>query len=265
VLKRSPSLILEHAPLVYFIAQIRFAEILTIGEHVPAIQDALRHSGFPVFKQAVIKGIKLDAGGMIKLDEREIWHFENVETTAGIVLARDFVTLQTTTYDRFATTLPPFIGAVKKIHQAVEINVLQRCGLRYVDVVHPKLGESFATYLRPEIIGISSSIDGVSPRIQSSSFTGASECGTLTVRFGTGYAPNVMPADLLPITLKLSHPFNEGDPIGTLDLDHYVERQETFSPERAEGILGELHDACSRAFLTCVTPAALQRWGQRDV
>lgn len=265
VKRSSPSLVLERSPLVYFVAQVRFAAILQMSDKVPAVQEALRRTAFPVFKHAVVQAFKFDAQGAFNVELRPLWHFENIDSTAGIVLSNDFASYQATKYDRFETTLPQFIDALRVIDEAVDIRVLQRCGIRYVDVVHPEGDQTFETYLGREVMGLSGKIEDVVPVNQSSVFTGTSECGgTLVVKFVTNEAPNVLPPDLMPITLDVRLPINSGDRIGTLDFDHFLERQEAFSVERAEEILDGLHDASSRAFKACVTSEALRLWGQRD-
>lgn len=254
---------LERAPLIYFIAQVRFADILALERHVPAIQDELRKSGWPMFRNSVVQGLRLDQNGVAAFDNRQIWHFENVDATSGIVLTQDSVALHTTTYDCFGTMLPPFTKALARIHAILGIDVLQRCGLRYVDVIHPGAGESFLTYLKPEIVGLSGADFGVTPQMQSSAFSGMTESGTLVVRFATNAFPNVMPPDLMPVGLKLNIPLGEGESVGTLDFDHYAELKESFVLGRAQATLEQLHDGISRAFVACVTPKAFELWGEQ--
>jgi len=265
VVKRSARpLVLERSPLIYFIAQVRFADILALEQHIPAIQDQLRQSGLPIFRNITMQGLRMDPSGTATLENRKLWHFENVAATSGVVLTHDSVALHTTTYDRFETTLPPFIEALSKIHAIIGINVLQRCGLRYVDVVHPEKRQTFQTYLRPEIIGLSGADFGVTPTLQSSVFSGTTECGTLVVKFATGIFPHVMPPDLMPVSLKINGPIEAGAAVGTLDFDHYAEIQQDFTVSRAQEMLEQLHDANSRAFRACVTAKAFELWGQRD-
>jgi uncharacterized protein (TIGR04255 family) len=266
VAKRTyPPLYLEHSPLIYFIAQVRFAEILSLSQHVPAIQDQLRRIGLPLFKQAAIQSVNVEIGHAPTLETREIWFFESLDSTEGVIVTRDSVSFQTTKYRTYETTIPRFIDALSRIHELVRIDVLQRCGLRYVDVVNPQGRDSLTKYLNPEILGLSGTDFGVSPNVQSSTFSGASECGTLVVKFSTETFPAVMPPDLVSVTLPVDMPIESGSKVGVLDFDHYLQTKEAFSIGRAVETLNALHDAIDRAFRSCVTETALSRWGKRDV
>jgi len=265
VVKRTlKPLVLDRAPLIYFLAQVRFGDILAMADHVTAIQDALRRCGYPVFRSALVQALNLDKG-FPAVEQREIWNFENVERTRGIVLTRDSVGFQTTNYERYESTMPELIGALSKIHDILDLSALLRCGLRYVNAVHPNAGEEFETYLRPEIMGLSSRIPDVTTVLQSSAFQGQSEAGILMVRFATSQSPQVLPPDLVPNNLPINTTIPSGEPIGTLDIDHFTQIQDLFSVAKAESVLDDLHDACSRAFAACLTPDALSLWGQRNV
>jgi uncharacterized protein (TIGR04255 family) len=202
--------------------------------------------------------------GMPHLVDIEFWHFNNIDGTAGVVLARDAVTFRSTSYTRYEETIPIFERALQHIHDVVDISALTRCGLRYVDVVHPEEGQTFATYLRREIMGLAESEIKVQMLSQASQFTGKSPYGTLVVKFATGESPNYLPLDLAPLALDVKLPMPSGEKIGTLDFDHFADRQEPFTVKSAVALLGELHDAIDQAFKACATVEALQLWGQRN-
>lgn len=267
VIKRSqPAWVLERSPLVFFLAQVRFAEILSMAQHVPAVQEGLRKAGFPLLQRSIVKSFTVGPGGMPTLEDRELWHFKNIEQTRAITLTRDSVSFQTTDYKTYDAIAPLFDHALEQIHKVVEINVLQRCGLRYLDVVNPAAGEDFLAYLRPEILGLyAQATFGVEPEVQSSFFRAKTECGTLVVKFTTTEAPNILPADLMPAILDLRMQIPARTKIGTLDFDHFTAQQSPFSLERASALLGDLHDAITRALAACVTPDAFKLWGKRDV
>ncbi len=251
---------------MYFLAQVRFADILALRDRLPAVQDKLRHSGFPVFNRAIVKVVNVKIGSqMPEIEDREVWHFNNIDADHGIVLSRDFVTLHSTRYQQFELMLELFQTALEKIHSVAQIDVFQRCGLRYVNAISPAPGQDYGTYLRPGVIGISSIMTDVEPIAQNIMFAGKTNCGTLVVRFVTGASPNIMPPDLVPLTLNLPAVIPAGTPVGTLDLDHFTERQEVFSVEQTLQQLVALHDGCWDAFNSCVTADGLRHWGKRDV
>ena len=245
-----------------FMAQVRFAEILLVQRHVPAIQDAIR-AQFPIFKRSVIKSLSFE-NGTPTISDNEIWHFEDVQSTTGLVLTRDSISFQTTAYKTFELALPIFEESIRAIHQILSIGAATRCGLRYIDVIYPGEAQSLATYLRPEILGLYVSKLDMEPLVQMSVYTGKSPLGRLVVKFSTSSTPNVLPPDLAPITLNLNLQIPEGASVGTLDFDHFADIAEVFSVERVCKLLGDLHDAIALAFDACVMPEALELWGKRN-
>lgn len=237
-----------------------------MADHVKAIQDRLRAIGFPVFSQLETQTVTVSQSGPT-IEKLSLWHFRDVADRTGIVLASNFVSFQTLEYARYEEELPRVLQVLEVVHDIVKIDVLERCGLRYLDVIHPDgtAGETYQTYLLPEIVGLRGEAIGVTPLLSNSVFAGKTELGTLVVKFSTSRSPQILPLDLAVPPLALKTHIADGEAIGILDFDHFLDIQEPFVLTNVENYLAELHDAIARAFNGCTTETARELWGKRDV
>ena len=237
-----------------------------MGDHIAAIHDRLRAIGYPIAGHNDAQSVTITPTGPT-IETVRLWHFTDIAGMVSIVVARDFVSFQTRKYHRYDDELPRILKVIDVVHGVVNIDVLQRCGLRYIDVIHPDTskGEDYGTYLTPEIVGLTGQSIGVAPTLSNTIFVGTTELGTLVVKFSTSKSPALLPPDLMgtPLTPQMAIP--DGHPIGILDFDHFVDKQESFDQSRTAQYLAELHDAIARAFAQCTTPEALKLWGKREV
>jgi uncharacterized protein (TIGR04255 family) len=261
-----PALVLERSPLVYFLGQVRFSPILSMGDHVKAIHERLRAIGYPVYGQMETQTVTIAPSGPT-IEKVTLWHFKDVADETGVVLASNFVSFQTLKYRRYEEELPRILEVLEAVHDIVKIDVLERCGLRYLDVVYPdkNAGQAYDTYLQPEIVGLTGESINIVPIMSSSIFAGTTEVGTLVVKFSTSTSPQILPLDLAGPPLSFKTDIPQGEAIGILDFDHFVDRRETFDLTRTAKYLAELHDAIARAFNQCTTPKARELWGKREV
>lgn len=263
-----PALVLDRSPLLYFLAQVRFTAILEMEKKISAVQERLRKMGYVHFATSQAFNVTVTPNAAPKVESVPLWSFTTGDRASGIVVSNEFFTYQCVDYGRYEETLPKIIEALRAVHEVAEIGYFERLGLRYLDVVIPDRanGESFATYLKNELIGISGAAIKVETLHHNTVFVGRTEMnGTLVVRFTTVNGPNVLPADLAGAPLELRRfDIEPNDRVGVLDFDHYVESGDAFSVDEAQRILGGLHDAINRAFINCVTPTALTIWGKHD-
>lgn len=260
-----PRTVFERAPLLYFIAQVRFGAVLQMRDHVPSIQEALRKAGYPVFGHAIQHTITIDSGRP-SVQEVDLFNFVSADNASGVILTTDFVGYHTVKYETFDVELPRIAEAIRIVDDVADLGVIERCGLRYVDVVCPEPPKDLSSYLTPSALGWQSEEFGVKPEVFTSMFQGQSERGTLVVKFATGRAPGVMPPDLAPPALDIPvERWPAGAEIGTLDFDHFVQMREKFDVEKATETLGDLHDAIARAFNRAITQTARELWGEHDV
>jgi uncharacterized protein (TIGR04255 family) len=263
-----PPLVLDRSPLVYFLAQVRFSPILAMIDHVNHVQERLRKIGYPHFSRVDTFNVAFTPPTPPSVEKKELWTFSAADRKTGITISNNFVSFQAVDYQRYEDSLPKIIEALKAVDDVAQIGLFERVGLRYLDVIAPNWGsgESFSTYLRPEMIGISGAAINVETLMHNTAYVGRTELGgTLVVRFTTSEAPNVLPADLAGANLEIPKlGVRDGIRIGILDFDHYVESSERFSVALAQTTLSELHDAIARAFNECATDKARELWGKHE-
>ena len=233
-------------------------------DSVPEVQDGLRKR-FPRTIERLLPSIAFDTdGGMPRVEQVALFEFQDAEQKSGITLAESFLAFHTTAYHTYEDFEADFLALTEQIHAVVDLGLLERCGLRYVDAISLRDGESLSQYVRPEMLGLDpKNIGNVVNSTSESVFRGTSDVGTLVVRFAQ--LANVVddakffPADLQPVSLKYVH--REGERLaGALDFDHFSTTSIPFEPKEAMQKLGTLHDAIDRAFRSSVLPAAFDLW-----
>ena len=261
-----PALVLGRSPLVYFLAQVRFSPILSMGDHIAAVQDRFRGIGYPVFEQQEAQTVTITPQGPV-IEKVTLWHFKDVAQTSSVALAQNFVSFQTFKYKRYEEEFPRIREVLDAVHSLVKFDVFERCGIRYLNVIHPDSneGQTYQTFLQPEIIGLNGESFDVTNVMNSSVFVGTTTIGTLVVKFSTSKSPAILPLDLMGSALHFETDIPQGDAIGILDFDHFIENRGPFNVQQTEQYLAQLHDAISLVFSKCTTDEALELWGKKSV
>jgi uncharacterized protein (TIGR04255 family) len=259
--RKKPVRQLTNPPLIYFLAQVRFSEIVNIVKYIPDIQDRLRLIGFPGFRQVEIPQLVLE-NGLPAFRNLTLSECRNKESTAGIVIAPSFVVFQTTTYTIYEDLEPRFAEALDAVNSIASISITERCGLRYINLVQPKVGKFLGNYLKPEILGLNPEALGVTNSAVNNLFQADTDVGRLIIRFTSPInARSITPPDLQPTALPVSKTIAENQVAALLDFDHFSENRTDFTVESAIDALGKLHPAISDAFESATTPEAFNLWG----
>lgn len=255
---------LAKAPLVQVLAQVRYAPVLTISRSIPAIQEGLKKAGFPRYGKSEAQNIVLSSGAAPRVDTVERWDFLSRDKRTGVVLTPEFVVLHTNDYDTF-TEFAAFLHTVFEVIAAeVEIDIVERLGIRYVDLVRVEDGESFSDYLKPGLVGFpfSEVPDGRFQQAFSSSQSIAQLPNSmLTVRCLQSNNGTFLPPDLTPSVLHYDISLKPQEVVTILDFDHYMAVDTDFAPEPLVANLDELHRVANKAFRAALKPFAYQKWG----
>ena len=139
------------APVYFTIAQVRFNPILSLNTYAPQIQERLRKEGFPDAQKGFLATINLNvnvapssegSSPQIPMAQSALYLFGNMERTSGFILDQGALSFQTTEYDVFETLLTDFLKGLQAVNDAVSLSYIDRIGLRYLDAVFPKSGET---------------------------------------------------------------------------------------------------------------------------
>jgi uncharacterized protein (TIGR04255 family) len=258
---------LEQPPLIYAVAQIKFSGIGRLSAHIPDIQDGMRKAGFPLLTEGQVTAIQFGSPADTMISPR--WEFLNRDRTAGVALLKDSVAFHVSRYigfDEFCTHLRT---ALKIVQNSLGIELVERIGLRYVDVVWPEPRDGFAPLVNPVLLGLDDKALGARESTCFVNYIAQTEIGTLCVRALRRSDGGFLPPDLqlqqsLAFAVRTIVP---GQSVLTLDLDHFQDLEKEpheFSEEDILKRLWLLHDNLTSAFLSAVTPAALAAWGMKE-
>ena len=262
---------LSQQPLALVLGQIRFSPIRQMGGYIPEIQEAFRRNGFPVERAGKVQQITFGpgAGAPVQVIEQDQWEYRTRDETWSILVTQDGVVLQTTAYEKFEGFADRLQHAVRTVLATTEhdqLGVVQRVGLRYIDVVQPRKGEDFRAYLRPGFHGAADEVfQAGTHRLQVESTgrtqVGADVTGTMNVRVVQNDQGFSLPPDLIGGAPKHAVRAKAGELLTLIDMDHYIEG--TFDPDTDWVVARafEMHDHLIETFHEHVaTETAIEAW-----
>jgi uncharacterized protein (TIGR04255 family) len=260
VKRTSPALHLRNAPLIYVVAQVRFSAIVAIEKFVPEIQEKLRHKGFPRFARGQVMEIALQPDGTPKFNAVERYEFQDKDARLGIVLQSNSLAVHTNNYLNYEKFEEEIKTALIEVHRVVGINLSERIGLRYVNLIRLQEAEKWADYLHEGLLGLEPRAVNVDHWLSRSEAIGTTQVGKLAVRFSQ--SEQAFPPDLVTSSLHYSLELAKGEIVTTLDFDHFVESVSDFSVAGAISTLEKLHESLDLVFAASVTTGALSKWGK---
>ena len=262
---------MRNAPVYFTLGQVQHNPILSLDTYLPTIQESMRKSGYPDFKRAMMATFNLTAtstpdSGQTQqpvLQKSERFLFSNEANTSGFVMLPNALCFQTTEYDTFESFSTELKRGLQILGDAIGgLSFVERLGLRYLDAVAPKAGESINKYLARELLGL--------PALMPESIFqyGFSEC--LLVAEGVGQVvsrtivqngPLGLPPDLQPVTLKISDRFsNVRGEHAVIDTDGSLTARRSFDVTDIERCMHGLHDLIDKTFSATVTDHARSAW-----
>lgn len=256
---------LTRAPLVYVLAQIRFSSILTMAKYIPELQDELRHAGYPRFTKRQMRLVRLNLGAPVQeapeiYPEATQWGFSNKDESSGYLIAADSFVFHTAQYHTHELFFRDLETGLRLVHKFATIGLVERTGLRYVDVVEPMNGDSLEQYLASGLAGFP--LGGVGTELNSvmTETLSNTKYGRMRMRCVQNRDGMLLPLDLQPPGLAISRTINPGTMTALLDFDHFSEQSGDFSVEGVVERLQHLHDVAREAFRIAVTDHAVARW-----
>lgn len=256
---------LANAPLKLVLAQVRYTPLLTISRSIPAIQEALKKAGFPRYSRNDAQNIVFSPGAAPRFDAVERWDFLSRDKRTGVVLTPEFVTLLTNNYETFSNFSHQLEALFTVIAAEVDIEIVERLGIRYVDLVRLEAGENFSDYLKPGLVGFPfSEVPDiqVAPVISSTQTIAQLPNSVMSVRCLQANTGAFLPPDLLPSILHYELTLRPQEIVTILDFDHYTTTEELeFTPERLVANLDQLHRVANKTFRAALKPFAYEKWG----
>ena len=251
---------LDHAPLVLVLAQARFSFRPDMDSHIPGFRVACEKLGYPLFRPGRVRILNFGASGSVETADAPRWDFLDKSQKWNVVVTPEFLLLQTTRYTDFKEFLRRWKDLLEAAN-ALAIHVVERLGLRYVDLVRPASGERLSEYLVPALSGWDP--DGRSGLQRTNHLaitTFDSTVGQMLVQVQAATTP--VPPDLESPHLKAAFPPGQG--AFFVDFDHSTSVAMDFDPgivAKATDSLQEIHDDL---FFSVITEKAKHVWGCRE-
>lgn len=224
---------LSNAPVYYALAQVRFNPVAAMSKYVGQIQDRLRHEGYPLYDpqqvtQLVVPGLGQAQQVEPRIMQTESWLITRGDRKAGFILEPSAITYHTTHYDTHNEFIPELLSGLAAVHEVATLDHVSRLGLRYLDAVLPRDGESVEQYLVGGLHGIEFN---ATPRYRLTESVFGTDTGplvstgTLAIRVHRMTAPLGFPPDMQPNGLMINPKFEMKEPRAhaVIDMDHFVE------------------------------------------
>lgn len=259
---------LENAPVFFTIAQIRHNALLTLDRYLPEIQDAMRKAGYADYReqkqQTLVFSMGVGEGGPRPpaTEARARYLFGSADRTRAFVLFNDSISFETTRYE----TWPQFRDAL--LHGARLVSDIvggyafsDRLGLRYLDAVIPKPGESVREYINREFHGLPAHMPNTTLEHSiSEAKLHAPETGSVVARVLIQSAALALPAELT-VDLAIDPRFAvAGAEHALLDTDGFWETRDAFDLAAIEHRFDRIHAMMVDVFKSIVSQQALTRW-----
>lgn len=261
---------MSNAPVYYALAQAQFNPVAAMSKYVDQIQDRLRREGYPLFEPQQVTHLVVPGPGQAQLSEPQIthtvsWLITRGDRTAGFILAPSAITYHTTHYDTHNEFIPELLRGLTAVHEVATLDHVSRLGLRYLDAVMPRAGESVEQYLVSGLHGIN--FDATQRyRLTESVFgthTGPLvQTGTLVTRVHMMTAPVGFPPDMQPNGLMIHPKFEVKEPRAhaVIDTDHFSEGRMPIDIDNLGKQVLSLHSTIKSVFGATTTDHARDAW-----
>jgi uncharacterized protein (TIGR04255 family) len=261
---------MTNAPVYYALAQARFNPVAAMAKYVDQIQDRLRLDGYPLQEPHQFTQLVVPTPGQGQPHEPLIrqaisWLMTRSDRTAGFILDHSTITFHTTHYQTHNQFIPELLRGLTAVHEAVTLDHVSRLGLRYLDAVLPRSGESAEQYLARGLHGIDFNAarqQAMTETVFATDTRPLVAKGMLVVRVYRAVAPLGFPPDMLPTGLAIAPQFEikEAREYAIIDTDHYVEGQMPMHMDKLNEQLLSLHGTVKLVFGATTTDHARSAW-----
>lgn len=258
---------LNHAPVSYVLAQVRFSNIDDIADYFTKLHVSIRDK-FPLSEDITTSTIQSREGQAPLISTVTQKHYVDKNKQIGVILDKQAITFHTSNYNQFSEFLSSLKFILKQLESIVKIALQTRIGLRYVNFIEtstPNLNPALLGFhLRKKDFFVEDKFLSKMETTQVSSLgiikLQALHVGNKDIISGTKNF--YVPPELEPIATFLKFDDREVSKkeFLLLDIDHFNESQKDFIPEQIIDQLETLQNASYSAFREAVGEKALKNW-----
>jgi len=229
------------------------------------MQEKLRAFGFSDFNRHIVQQLMLSLGkeetSHLPPASQSRYIFGDISGTSGFIIENSSLAYQTTAYQTFESFLKVFQEGIRIVNEALCLDFIERIGLRYLDAVQPRSGQSLSKYLKAGVLGLSQSIKAPSLVYSYNHTVEIIALGHLVSKVIIQDGQIALPPELAQLGPKIDQRFMASrGRHAILDTDAFCQDREPFSTETISHKLTALHEEINKAFNTIVTPYALAAW-----
>jgi uncharacterized protein (TIGR04255 family) len=263
---------LKTAPLYFTLGQVQHNPVLDLGSFLPSIQESMRKSGYPDFKQGQQFSVQLPQLGTQSAGQNlppvvqkiDRFVFLNLENTRSFVMLPNALSFQTTDYDTFDPFFKELRHGLQVLDEAIGgLSFVERLGLRYLDAVVPRTDETMKQYIASELTGLPALLtDSDFAYSFAESVLIAAKVGRVVSRTIIQSGPLGLPPDLQQLDgLKLLQRFqNFHGEHAVIDTDASLTERRPFDLGDVDRCMKGLHDLVDKTFDATVTDHARHVW-----
>ena len=260
---------MNNAPVYFTIVQVRFNPVLNLDSYLPTIQEQMRVAHFSDFKRETIQQLVVQLAPPVAGDQppapsfspRARCVFGDISQTTEFILEHNALALQTVDYNTSGTFFETFLKGMEIVNNVLQLDFIERIGLRYFDAVIPKNKQPLVDYLVPEVLGLSRKLDGELVHSFTETVTIAPSGDQLVSRVVAQGGKVGLPPDIAPLAPKIKPKFTESEGHHVIiDTDAFYQKRESFTLELIASKLSDLHEEIEKSFKATVTELALNEW-----
>lgn len=255
---------MHNAPVYFTIAQVQFNPILDIEHYIPSIQAKMRELHFPDYSREIFQEMLFPFAGAQaapSIANQLRFRFGDIEGWQGFMLEQNKLSFYTTQYDTFETFSALVMQGLGILHQIIQLDFVERIGLRYLDAVQPQTAdELLSAYLAPEVLGLSHKMSGELVHTISETLA-QTKAGHLLTRIVILNGKVGLPPELADFTSKIQPRFTTRAGLhAIIDTDGFRKQREAFMLEKIASNLDTLHEEIKSVFNQTVTEHAQATW-----
>ena len=251
---------LTSPPVVYVLGQIRFSTVLKMAEYIPAIQEALR-TDYPRYEHQQIGALDIaTAAGPPTQTISSRWTFQHKDQHFGFILDQSSLLFHTNNYLDFPDFRDRLLDGAVKIHEIVNMPLIERVGLRYIDLITTQGGEALDKYVSPHLLGFSLPDLKLKSEVNQQVIGGKTRVGRLLVRFTRARHTTALPPDLVATALPMRRKPDSKTESAFLDIDHFTQTNIDFDVDNLSRLTNRIQAPINKVFTAAVTDYALTQW-----
>lgn len=264
---------MSNAPVYYALAQAHFNPVAAMARYVDQIQDRLRREGYPLFEPQQITQLVVPGPGQAQQAEPQIahtvsWLITRSDRAAGFILAPSTIAYHTTHYETHNEFIPELLRGLAAVHEVATLDHVSRLGLRYLDAVLPRVGETVEQYLVSGLHGIEFHAFHATQRYRLTESVFGTDTGplvptgTIVTRVHRMTADLGFPPDMQPNGLMIDPKFEVKKPRAhaVIDTDHFAEGRMPIDIDQLGEQLLALHATIKSVFDATLTDHAREAW-----